>query len=131
MPAVTIGKLSKLTNCNIETIRYYERIGLLQKPDRTSGGQRVYQAGDIKRLTFVRRSRDLGFAISDVQNLLTYMDDGNYTCAEIKALTVNHLTEVRRKLADLRKLERTLKQMILKCEGGLVADCPILESIYE
>lgn len=131
MPTVTIGKLSKLTDCNIETIRYYERIGLLPKPNRTSGGQRVYQDDDIKRLTFVRRSRDLGFAISEVQNLLSYVDDGDYTCAEVKALTVDHLAEVRRKLADLRKLERALKEMVLQCDGEDVEGCPILEALCE
>lgn len=131
MQTVSIGTLSKLTDCNIETIRYYERIGLLPEPNRTAGGHRVYRDEDIQRLKFVRRSRHLGFAISDVQNLLSYADEGDYTCAEIKAFTVVHLAEVRRKLADLRRLERALKEMVLKCDGGEVANCSIMDALCE
>ena len=131
MRTVTIGKLSATTGCNVETIRYYERIGLLPEPRRSVGGQRLYGEDDIKRLMFVRRSRDLGFPIADVQNLLSCIDQGDYSCAEIKALTVAHLAEVRRKLADLRRLERALKEMVLKCDGGDVAGCPILETLWQ
>ena len=129
MRTLTIGKLSDMTGCNVETIRYYERIGLLPEPRRSIGGQRLYGDGDVKRLTFVKRSRDLGFPIADVQNLLSCIDRGDYSCAEIRALTVAHLAEVRRKLADLRRLERALKEMVLKCDGEDVADCPILEAL--
>lgn len=78
---------------------------------------------------FIRRSRELGFPLNEVRDLLHYVDDGNYTCAEIKAITIDHLAEVRRKLADLKKLERALKEMIATCEGGLKPGCPILEAL--
>jgi MerR family mercuric resistance operon transcriptional regulator len=120
-----------MTGSNVETIRYYERIGLLPEPRRSEGGQRRYRDDDIRRLAFIRRSRELGFAIAEVKNLLGYVDDGDYTCEEIRALTLGHLAAVRRKLADLRRLERALKAMVLKCDGGDVSSCPILNALSE
>jgi MerR family mercuric resistance operon transcriptional regulator len=130
MPQITIGKLSEKTGCNIETIRYYERIGLLRKPLRSAGGHRLYGEMDVRHLTFVRRSRELGFTLDAVRNLLGHIDGGDYTCAEIKIIAVDHLAEVRSKLAELKRLERALKDMIATCDGGDVIDCPILESLY-
>ncbi|MBT5049306.1 MAG: helix-turn-helix domain-containing protein [Rhodospirillaceae bacterium] len=129
MTAVTIGKLANQTGCKIETIRYYERIGLLPKPSRSAGGHRLYADEDTRRLAFIRRSRELGFALDDVRRLLHYVDDGTYSCAEIKAITVDHLAEVRRKLDDLKRLEQALKDMIATCDGGDIPECPILESL--
>jgi len=130
MTQITIGKVSDRTGCHIETIRYYERIGLLRKPPRSAGGHRLYGEADLRRLTFIRRSRDLGFTLDTVRYLLSHIDGGNYACAEIKIIAVDHLAEVRRKLADLKRLERGLKDMIATCEGGEVTDCPILEALY-
>ena len=130
MSEITIGKLSEKTGCNIETIRYYERIGLLRKPPRSAGGHRLYGDEDIRQLTFVRRSRDLGFTLDTVRNLLSRIDGGDYTCAEIKVIAVDHLAQVGGKLAELKRLERGLKHMIATCDGGDVIDCPILEALY-
>ena len=130
MPQFTIGKLSEKTGCNIETIRYYERIGLLRKPLRSAGGHRLYDEMDIRQLSFVRRSRELGFTLDTVRNLLSHIDGGDYTCAEIKSIAVAHLADVRTKLADLKRLERGLKDMIATCDGGDVIDCPILDALY-
>jgi MerR family mercuric resistance operon transcriptional regulator len=130
MTQITIGKVSEKTGCNIETIRYYERIGLLRKPPRSTGGHRLYGDTDIQRLTFVRRSRDLGFTLDAVKNLLSYIDGGDYTCAEIKIIAVDHLAEVRSKLAELKRLERGLKDMIASCEGDDLIDCPILDALH-
>lgn len=130
MVGETIGKLAKRTGCKVETIRYYEHIGLLPKPSRSAGGHRLYAVEDARRLAFIRRSRELGFALDEVRNLLRYVDGGTYSCAEIKAITVGHLTEVRRKLADLRRLERALKDMIATCEDGDIPGCPILDTLY-
>lgn len=130
MAQFTIGKVSEKTGCHIETIRYYERIGILPEPARSAGGHRLYGDDDIRHLIFVRRSRDLGFTLDEVRALLAYMDDGDYTCAEIRTIAVDHLAEVRRKLADLRRLERGLKDMIATCDGGDVTDCPIIEALY-
>ncbi len=131
MKPFTIGALSKGTGCHIETIRYYERIGLMPKPPRSPGGHRLYQDDHLRRLTFIRRSRELGFTLEEVRGLLRLVDGGSYTCAEVKTLTLDHAAEVRRKVADLRKLERVLKEMAAECEGGEVPECPIIDTLYQ
>jgi MerR family mercuric resistance operon transcriptional regulator len=128
--SLTIGVLSKNTGCHIETIRYYERIGLLPAPPRSAGGHRLYGEAHLKRLTFVRRGRELGFTLDDIRGLLGLVDGGEYTCAEVKALTLDHLGEVRRKLADLRRLEKVLKDMAAQCDGGAVPDCPVIDALF-
>ena len=124
-----IGALSKRTNVNIETIRYYERIGIVPKPPRTGGGQRVYDGDHLKRLTFVRRSRELGFSLDEIRALLKLADGGGYTCGEASHMTLAHVADIRRKIADLRRMERVLKDMAVKCAGGTVPMCPILEAL--
>ena len=131
MKPLTIGKLSDRTGCNIETIRYYERIGLMPAPPRTAGGHRLYSADHEKRLTFIRRSRKLGFTLQEVRGLLRLVDGGEYTCAEVKTLTLDHASEIRRKIADLKKMERVLKGMAAQCEGDLVPECPIIDALFE
>lgn len=130
MTPFTIGSLSRDTGCNIETIRYYERIGLMPKPPRSKGGHRLYEKDHLKRLSFIRRSRDLGFTLEEVRGLLRMIDGHDYTCVEVKVLTLNHLQEVQQKIADLRRLERVLKTMAAECEGGNVPDCPIIDALY-
>lgn len=127
----TIGKLVARTGVKVETIRYYERIGLLPVPARTEGGHRLYDREDGRRLKFIRRARELGFSIGEVRELLRLVDGGAYTCAQVKAVTARHLADVRRKLADLRRLERTLGTVAARCEGGTVPDCPILDALFE
>ncbi len=131
MKPFTIGALSKGTSCHIETIRYYERIGLMPKPPRSPGGHRLYEEDHLRRLTFIRRSRELGFTLEEVRGLLRLVDGGSYTCAEVKALTLDHAAEVRRKVADLRRLERVLKEMAAECDGGEVPECPIIDALYQ
>lgn len=123
----TIGYVSKVTGCNIETIRYYERIGLLPKPPRSEGGYRMYSDEDIKRLNFIRRSRNLGFHLDEVRDLLSLVDTNTYTCAEVKGMTVSHLDEIEQKIADLTKLRKVLKDMASQCEGEQIPDCPIID----
>jgi MerR family transcriptional regulator, mercuric resistance operon regulatory protein len=130
-PALTIGALSKQTGVNIETIRFYERIGILPKPPRSLGGHRIYGQDQLMRLGFVRRSRELGFSLQEVRGLLQLVDGGHYTCAEVKAITLDHLADVRRKIADLRRLERTLAEVAGKCRGGKVPDCPVIEALFD
>ncbi len=127
----TIGTLSKLTGCNIETIRYYERIGLLPAPPRTEGGHRMYEEAHARRLTFIRRSRELGFTIQEVRELLELVDGKRYTCDEVQALTLDHLADVKQKMADLRRLERVLKNMAAQCSGGKLPECPIIDALFE
>lgn len=126
-----IGSLSRQTGCNIETIRYYEREGLLPDPPRTDGGHRMYAEEHLKRLTFIRRSRELGFTLEEVRGLLRMVDGEHYTCVEVKSLTLEHLHDVRGKLADLKKLEKVLKQLADQCTGEETPDCPIVEALFD
>ena len=126
-----IGALSKRTGCNIETIRYYERIGLLPRATRSEGGHRLYGEGESRRLGFIRRTRELGFTLDQVRTLLTLVDGGRYTCAQVKRITVHHLDEVRRKVADLRKIERVLAGMAAQCAGGTVPKCPVIDALFD
>jgi MerR family mercuric resistance operon transcriptional regulator len=130
-PALTIGALSKRTGVNIETIRFYERVDILPKPPRSAGGHRIYGPDQLKRLGFVRRCRELGFSLDEVRGLLQLVDGGRYGCAEVKAITLDHLADVRCKIADLRRLARTLADVAGKCRGGKVPDCPIIEALFD
>jgi MerR family mercuric resistance operon transcriptional regulator len=125
-----IGALSKRSGCHIETIRYYERIGLMPHPTRTAGGHRLYGEGQARRLGFIRRTRELGFTLDQVRTLLRLVDGGRYTCAQVKRITVHHLDEVRGKVADLRKIERVLERMVAQCEGGTVPQCPVIDALF-
>lgn len=123
------GELAKRSGCNLETIRYYETTGLLHEPARTDSGHRVYSEVDQSRLRFILRSRELGFTIEEIRSLLSLVDDGDYSCGEIHTLTTNHLQSVSRKIADLRKLERTLKNISSECAKGNDPDCPIIDAL--
>lgn len=127
--AFTIGEMGKATNTKIETIRYYERIGLLPKPARTSSNYRNYGQAELGRLSFIRRSRDLGFSLDQVRALLGLSDDRSCDCAGIDRIANQHLREVDRKIADLRALRRELKAVIDSCDGGTVAECRIIEAL--
>ena len=96
---------------NIETIRFYERVGLMPVPPRGPGGHRLYDEKLLKRLTFIRRGRELGFTLEELRGLLRLVDGGDYSCGEVKALTLDHLDEIQRKVADLRNMARVLKEM--------------------
>ncbi len=124
------GALAKEAGVNVETIRYYENIELMPEPSRTANGYRVYDETDLKRLSFIRRCRELGFPLDEVRGLLGLVDGGNYTCAEVRDLSIVHLGDVRQKIRDLRKMERTLKEMVSQCDGGLVPECPIVDRLY-
>lgn len=128
---LTIGTLSQRTGCNIETVRYYERIGLMPHPARTGGGHRLYGQDHVKRLGFIRRSRELGFTLDQVRTLLRLVDGRRYTCAQVKRITVAHLDEVQRKVADLRTIERVLKDMAAQCDGGTVPECPVIDALFD
>ena len=128
---ISIGELSTRTGVNIETIRYYERSGVMPRPPRTAGGRRTYDETFVKRLFFVSRSRQLGFSLDEIRSLLGLVDEHEYTCADVRELTLRHAAEARRKIADLRKLERTLKDMAAQCHGDRVPDCPIVDALFD
>jgi MerR family mercuric resistance operon transcriptional regulator len=126
---IAIGEVSRRTGCNIETIRYYERIGLLPAPDR-QGRFRRYRAGDVQRLTFVRRARELGFTLDEVRALLMLSaTDDQTVCAEVRDISAAHLANVRARIADLRAMERTLTSSIRQCDAGKRPGCPLIEAL--
>lgn len=127
--SLTRGELAQATDCNLETIRYYEKTGMMPDPPRTASGYRIYDGGHISRLRFILRARELGFAIEEIKGMLGLMDHGTQTCAEVKALTEGHLADVRAKIADLRRIERVLATTAAQCSGEDVPECPILEAL--
>jgi MerR family transcriptional regulator, mercuric resistance operon regulatory protein len=128
---LTRGELAAQTGCNIETIRYYEQIGLLPPPPRSQGGHRLYGDDLRKRLGFIRRSRDLGFTLDETRELLRLVDGGNYTCAQVEALARDHVREIERKISDLNKVKRALEKIASQCDGGTVPLCPIIGALFD
>jgi MerR family mercuric resistance operon transcriptional regulator len=122
-----IGELAVRTGIKIETIRYYERIGLFPVPPRTMGGLRFYSEGDARRLSFIRRSRELGFTLEDVRTLMD-LADRKEDCAA-RELALKHLEEVRGKIGSLRKLERALRKMTEACAPSEQTSCPIFDAL--
>ncbi len=127
-PSLTIGQLSQRTGANIETIRYYERICLLPVALR-KGRYRSYDLTDVARLGFVRRSRELGFSIKEVRALLDLAAGGHESCAEARDLAAVHLHDVRSRIADLRRMERTLATTVRACDVGEDAGCPLIDTL--
>jgi MerR family mercuric resistance operon transcriptional regulator len=125
------GILAKRSGVNGETIRFYEKKGLIPDPQRSAGGHRIYGQSHLKRLTFIRRTRELGFTIREVRDLLNLVDSKEYTCAEVREQTVVHLRDVEQKLRDLQKMQRTLNSMVSKCAGGTVPECPIIDALFD
>lgn len=129
--ALPIGEMSRKTGVNIETIRYYERIGVMPKPVRTEGGHRAYDADQLKRLAFIKRSRELGFSLNEIRALLDLVETGTNTCSEVHEMTTKHLATVRKKVTDLRRMERVLKDMATECSQGDVPECPIIDALFD
>lgn len=127
--SLTIGELAKATRTTAETVRYYERIGLLPEPARTSGNYRAYSRPHLERLSFIRRARDLGFSLDQIRALLRLADNRGQSCAAVDRIAGLHLKEVDRKIADLVALGSELRQLIDKCRHGTIAECRILEAL--
>ena len=129
-PRLPIGALSRQTGCNIETIRYYHKIGLLPEPARSEGGHRLYGRGHLMRLGFVRRARELGFTLDEIRALLHLAEDRDRPCAEARDVAAAHLTDVRAKIADLQAMERVLADTVARCADGTLPDCPLIETLF-
>ena len=128
--SLAIGTLSKRTGSRVETIRYYEQVGLLPQPPRSPGGYRLYGIEHLKRLAFIRRARALGFSIAEVRKLLRLADERPRPCTEARVIAAAHLEDVRAKIVDLRTMERVLAETIVQCEAGVGAHCPLIEALY-
>jgi MerR family mercuric resistance operon transcriptional regulator len=127
---IAIGRLAKHTGTNVETIRYYERLGLWPVPPRTAGGYRLYGTEHLKRLNFVRRARALGFSIEEVRTLLRLADERRRPCAEVRVIAESHLADVRTKIADLEAMERVLTETVARCAKGARSHCPLIDALY-
>ncbi|HEX9789150.1 MAG TPA: MerR family DNA-binding protein [Kiloniellales bacterium] len=124
-----IGEASLLSGINIETIRFYEREGIVPAPDRSSGGRRVYTADQIAILIFVKRCRDLGFPLADVRTLLALRTAADDHCDDVRLISERHIEDVRRRIADLRRLEKALVALVAECRKGRT-DCPALRELF-
>lgn len=131
MSRIPIGELSRRTGVNIETIRYFEKVGIIAAPPRTEGGHRVYDDEHVRALGFIRRARELGFTPHEVRAILNLGGPGKACCDEVREIAAHHLEQVRVKMADLAQLERLLASTIDHCSGGTAPDCAVIDMIED
>jgi len=129
MSRKTIGILSRECGVKVTTIRYYESINLIKEPERTASGQRIYDEAAVERLNFIRHARDLGFPIEAIRELIALQDQPGTDCASVDRIARSQLADVRRRLSQLEALEAELKNMISNCEGGVIANCKVLQTL--
>jgi MerR family copper efflux transcriptional regulator len=131
MNKISIGMLAKQVNVNIETIRYYERIGLLAEPPRNKSGHRQYSAEEVKRTEFIKRCQALGFSLKEIQEILELRMTPGSTCADMQSRVADKLTSVDRKINELTQIRDALTRLQKKCTGrGPIGQCPIIEELY-
>jgi DNA-binding transcriptional MerR regulator len=129
--AFPIGELSRQTAVKVPTIRYYEQIGLLPEAPRTEGNRRLYGRSQVERLNFIRHSRELGFEIDDIRELLTMAAQPQSSCHQADSIAQNHLLEIDRRIASLTALKVELSRMVEECGHGRVCDCRIIEALAD
>lgn len=122
----TIGEMARTGNCKVQTIRYYEQIGLLPKPRRNSGNQRVYSRPQHDQLRFIRHSRELGFPLDQIRQILALSDEPAYSCKEVDRIARDHLRDVESKIKRLQSMGEELKRMISECAGDRIAECRVV-----
>lgn len=128
---LSIGDLAQRAGCTVQIIRHYEKIGLLPVPRRTDGNRRIYSEGQASRLVFIRHSRELGFSLDDIRQLLSFSDQPNQSCEYVDAIAREHLQGVQERIDRLRFMEIELKRMVRECGGGKVAECRIIEVLAD
>ena len=124
-----ISEAAAASGCHLETVRYYERVGLVPSPNRTGSGYRVYAQADVERLRFVTRGRELGFSLEEIRSLLRLNDDPKLSCGDVDALARVHLTDIHQRLEALTRLAGELERVILQCAGGERGACAILGAL--
>jgi MerR family mercuric resistance operon transcriptional regulator len=130
MRLLTIGQLAKQAGVGVETVRFYERQGLLDAPPRRESGYRQYGREVVARLQFIRRAKELGFSLKEIRELLSLRVDPGTTCDQVKKRAEAKITDIDAKLRDLRRMKRALKQLAAACSGrGPVSQCPILDAL--
>jgi len=128
---LAIGELAKRTSVKIPTIRFYEQVGLLPPPPRTQSGQRRYGAAEVDRLNFIRHARELGFEMDDIRELLTLNSQPQGSCHQADSIARNHLSEIDKRIKQLKSLKKELARMIDECGHGNVCDCRIIEALAD
>ncbi len=130
MSLLTIGHIAKRSGVTVETIRFYEKQGLLAEPERSASGYRQYPEDTIKRVRFIQRAKYVGFTLKDIAELLTLRREPGSSCADVKLHASRKIDEVDRKLEELQRIRKALVSMVLKCSGsGGLDQCPILEEL--
>jgi DNA-binding transcriptional MerR regulator len=127
----TIGELAARTGCKVQTVRYYEQIGLMPEPVRTEGNQRRYGSRHLERLAFIRHSRQLGFPLQAIRELLSLADDSDQSCAAADQIAQRQLEHVESRIARLKVLKAELKRMIVQCGRGQIANCRVIEVLAD
>ncbi len=127
----SIGRVGEATGCRVETIRFYEQIGLLPEPERTEGNQRRYLASHIERLRFIMHARDLGFSVESIRELLQLSQNPSAPCEKADSIAREQLKSVRAKIARLTDLAEELERVVDHCHGGQIADCRVIEVLAE
>lgn len=128
---LSIGKVSKASGCKVQTIRYYEQIGLIQKAIRNEGNQRSYRPCDIERLLFIRHARSLGFSTHVIKDLLQLDAHQQMSCSQVDTIAKEQLSLVELRINQLQNLANELKNMLTQCQGGNIAHCKIMQSLHE
>lgn len=128
----SIGQLASHTDCKVETVHYYEKVGLMPEPARSTGGHRIYNQLHLQRLAYIRRSRKLGFSIGKIRELLTFIDEPDHNCGEVKTMALQQCREIQQKIDDLQHLKQALNEMLKQCqtENNATDDCPIINTLY-
>ena len=124
-----IGDLSKRTGCKVQTIRYYEEIGVMPIAARAHNNRRLYNDIHVSRLMFIRHSRSLGFTLDDIRDLLKLTDQPDHTCAEVDQIARNHLRNIQKKIGALTTMEKEMKRMISQCQGEKISECRIIDAL--
>ncbi len=132
MKALTIGQVAKQAGVGVETIRFYERSGLLKEPPRSRSGYRKYPADAVARVMFIRRAKDLGFTLNEIADLLALRVDADTTCADVKARADAKIAGIEDRIRELQRMKRALTRLAASCHGSEPAsECPILEALQE
>ena len=124
-----IGEAAAASGCHLETIRYYERVGMVSPPNRNESGYRTYTHADVDRLRFISRGRELGFSLDEIRSLLRLSDDPAISCCDVDAIARTHLSDVSGRIAELQHIAYKLERVILDCAGGERGACTILHAL--
>ena len=131
MKSMSIGELSERSGVKITTIRYYEQVGLISKPERSAGGRRMYREDDLKRVTFIRHSRHLGFSPDAIRSMIQLQAVPDDDCGPVNETAKKQLSVVRERISQLQALERELERIAQSCEGGQVGECRVMEALND